>query len=160
VPEPYPLPSDYRGDFGEGLQTPSGKFEFVASTLKRIDDPDRPPLNQYMPAYEDPRRDPGLADFPLQLLTPHSRYPFHVMGDDEGSSLRDIREHRVLVGRPLLPGGAHQPAGCRSARHPGRRPDPALEPPRLGGLRRAGHRPPASGRGRRGDGIGRIPADG
>lgn len=97
VPEPYPLPSDYRGDFLEGLQTPSGKFEFIASTLKRIDDPDRPPLNQYMPVYEDPRRDPGLAEFPLQLLTPHSRYPFHVMGDDEGSSLRDIREHRVLV---------------------------------------------------------------
>ena len=33
----------------------------------------------------------------MQLLTPHSRYPFHVMGDDQSSSLRDIREHRVLV---------------------------------------------------------------
>ena len=96
TPEPYPLPSDYVAGFGNGLQTPSGKFEFVASTLKRIDDPDRPPLNQYMPLYDDPKRDPSLAQFPLQLLTPHSRYPFHLMGDDEGSSLRDIREHRVL----------------------------------------------------------------
>ena len=96
TPEPYPLPSDYVNGFGNGLQTPSGKFEFVASTLKRIDDPDRPPLNQYMPLYEDAKRDPETANFPLQLLTPHSRYPFHLMGDDEGSSLRDIREHRVL----------------------------------------------------------------
>jgi anaerobic selenocysteine-containing dehydrogenase len=69
---------------------------WMAQTLKRIDDPDRPPLNQYMPRYEDPSRDPEVADFPLQLLSPHSRYPFHVMGDDEGSSLLDIREHRVF----------------------------------------------------------------
>jgi trimethylamine-N-oxide reductase (cytochrome c) len=96
TPEPYPLPSEYVAGLGKGLQTPSGKFEFVASTLKRIDDPDRPPLNRYMPAYEDKQREPHLADFPLQLLSPHSRYPFHLMGDDEGCSVRDIREHRVF----------------------------------------------------------------
>jgi anaerobic selenocysteine-containing dehydrogenase len=96
TPEPYPLPSDYVKGYGEGLQTASGKFEFIASTLKKFDDPDRPALNQYMPLYEDHKRDPELAEFPLQLLSPHSRYPFHLMGDDEGSSLRDIREHRVL----------------------------------------------------------------
>ncbi len=96
TPEPYPLPSEYVAGLGKGLQTPSGKFEFVASTLKRIDDPDRPPLNQYMPVYEDGKREPQLAEFPLQLLSPHSRYPFHLMGDDEGCSVRDIREHRVL----------------------------------------------------------------
>ena len=77
--------------YGNGLQTPSGKFEFVAQTLKRIDDPDRPPLNKYMPLYENKQAEPELANFPLQLLSPHSRYPFHVMGDDEGSSLLDIR---------------------------------------------------------------------
>ncbi len=96
TPEPYPLPSDFVGDYGHGLQTPSGKFEFVATTLKRIDDPDRPPLNRYMATYEDPARDPELAEFTLKLLTPHTRYAFHVMGDDEGSSLLDIREHRVF----------------------------------------------------------------
>ncbi len=96
VPEPYPLPSDYVNGYGQGLQTPSGKFEFIAQTLKRIEDPDRPPLNAYMPAYEDKQRDPELAAFPLQLLSSHSRYPFHVMGDDEGSSLGEIREHRVF----------------------------------------------------------------
>jgi len=96
TPEPYPLPSDYVGGYLEGLQTPSGKFEFVAQTLKRIDDPDRPPLNRYMPTYEDPARNPELAGFPLKLLTAHTRYAFHVMGDDEGSSVNDIREHRVF----------------------------------------------------------------
>jgi hypothetical protein len=65
TPEPYPLPVRVRcNGFGSGLQTPSGKFEFVASTLKRIDDPDRPPLNQYMPLYEDGKRDPELAGLP------------------------------------------------------------------------------------------------
>ncbi len=97
VPEPYPLPSDYVGEYGEGLQTPSGKYEFVPETLTRIDDPGRPPVKKDMPSYEDPQKDEGLAEYPLQLLSPHSRYPFHVMGDDEGSSIRDIKDHRVLV---------------------------------------------------------------
>ena len=97
VPEPYPLPSDYRGEYGFGLQTPSGKYEFVPETLKRIDDPGRPPVNKYIPSYEDPQRDAELSEYPLQLLTQHSRYPFHLMGDDRGSALRDIKDHRVLV---------------------------------------------------------------
>jgi len=97
VPEPYPLPSDYVADFGGGLQTPSGKYEFVPETLGRFDDPERPQVNRYMPTYEDAKKDAALAGFPLQLLSPHSRYPFHLMGDDQGSSLRDIREHRIKV---------------------------------------------------------------
>lgn len=97
TPEPYPLPADYTGNFGEGLQTPSGKFEFVASTLNNIDDSGRPPLNKYMPTYEDPSRDEGLSDFTLQLLTPHTRYPFHIMGDEKGCTIRDIKDHRVRV---------------------------------------------------------------
>ena len=97
TPEPYPLPSDYVADFGQGLQTPSGKFEFVAQTLKNIDDPERPPLNKYMPTYEDPKKDARFADFPLQLLSPHSRYPFHIMGDERGCTIRDIKEHRLRV---------------------------------------------------------------
>jgi trimethylamine-N-oxide reductase (cytochrome c) len=97
TPEPYPLPADYVADWGKGLQTPSGKFEFVAQTLKNIDDSGRPPLNKYMPTYEDPQRDEQLADYPLQLLTPHSRYPYHIMGDERGCTIRDIKDHRVRV---------------------------------------------------------------
>ncbi len=98
LPEPYPLPSDFVSNYGEGLQTPSGKYEFVPTTLKRFDDPERPPMNKYMRTFENPENNPELAKYPLQLLSPHSRYPFHVMGDDEGCFLRDIREHRVKVG--------------------------------------------------------------
>lgn len=97
TPEPYPLPADYVGEFGEGLQTTSGKFEFLPDTLNQIDDPARPPLNRYQKSYENAEAEPVLADFPLQLLTPHTRYPFHIMGDDEGCTLQDIREHRVTV---------------------------------------------------------------
>ncbi len=78
------------------MQTPSTKFEFIAETLKRIDDPDRPPLNRYVAVYEDPERSPELAEFPLKLQTGHTRYAFHVMGDNKDSSIADIREHRVF----------------------------------------------------------------
>ena len=98
IPEPYPLPSDYVGNYGEGLQTPSGKYEFVPTTLKRFDDPERPAVNKYLRTFENNETNPELDKYPLRLLTPHSRYPFHVMGDDEGCFLRDIREHRVKVG--------------------------------------------------------------
>ena len=97
TPEPYPLPSDYVSEWGEGLQTPSGKYEFVASTLNNIDDEGRPPLNKYMPSYESAERDEQFKDYPLQLLTPHTRYPFHIMGDEEGCTIRDIPDHRVRV---------------------------------------------------------------
>jgi len=83
--------------FGMGMQTPSGKYEFIPETLSSIDDPGRPPLNKYMPTYEDPAKDERLADYPLQLLTPHSRYSFHVMSDQKDSIIRDISDHRVLI---------------------------------------------------------------
>jgi trimethylamine-N-oxide reductase (cytochrome c) len=97
VPEPYPLPADYVKEFGTGLQTPSGKFEFIPETLSRIDDPGRPQLNKYMPSYEDPHKDERLKEYPLQLLTPHTRYSFHVMSDQKDSIIRDIKDHRVLI---------------------------------------------------------------
>ena len=37
TPEPYPLPSDYKGDYLEGLQTQSGKYEFIAESLRKIE---------------------------------------------------------------------------------------------------------------------------
>jgi anaerobic selenocysteine-containing dehydrogenase len=71
----------------------------VPTTLKRFDDPERPPVNKYLRTFENQENEPEIAArYPLRLLTPHSRYPFHLMGDDEGCFLRDIREHRVKVG--------------------------------------------------------------
>src|SRR3546814_13231358 len=65
----------------------SGLIEFECESLKRFDadDPDRPPIVKYNPAFEgihDPRR----QKYPLQLLTPHPRYSFHTQGDGKDRS--------------------------------------------------------------------------
>ena len=93
-----PLPGDYTDQFLEGLQTQSGKFEFESSSLKRYapDDEERPPIVKYTPSWEGPDN-PDLADYPLQMITPHARYSFHSQGDGKDSYLNDIDEHRVIV---------------------------------------------------------------
>lgn len=98
VPEPHPLPAEYTERFGEGLQTQSGKFEFECSSLKRFDpdDPERPPIVKYLPSWEGPRS-ADYARYPLQLISPHSRFSYHTMCDGKDSSVNDIEEHRVLV---------------------------------------------------------------
>ena len=82
VPEPHPLPGSYGEDFLDGLQTQSGKIEFESSSLKRYgNDPERPPLNKYIPAWEGSRSKDLLAKYPLHLISPHARYSFHTIGD-------------------------------------------------------------------------------
>lgn len=98
VPEPSPLPAEYGEEYLGGLQTQSGKFEFEPSSLKRFgQDPERPPVNRYIPAWEG-RQTTGLYQrFPLQLITPHPRFSFHTMGDGKDSVVNDIVDHRVMV---------------------------------------------------------------
>jgi len=97
VPEPHPLPGDYGEEFLEGLQTQSGKIEFVPESLKKFDDPERPPLNEYMPSWEG-THSAGLIDkYPIQLVSAHSRYSFHTLGDGKNSVINDIHDHRLLV---------------------------------------------------------------
>ena len=58
VPEAHPLPADYSGEFLDGLQTQSGKFEFLPNSLQQFD-PDseeRPALNSYIPAWKESTR--------------------------------------------------------------------------------------------------------
>lgn len=97
VPEPHPLPADYGEEYLEGLQTQSGKIEFVPETLKQFKDPERPPVNKYMPSWEGPSSKDILAKYPIQLLSPHSRYSFHTLGDGKDSAINDIHEHRTRV---------------------------------------------------------------
>jgi trimethylamine-N-oxide reductase (cytochrome c) len=99
VPEAMPLPGDYSGQFLEGLQTQSSKFEFVANSLKRFapDDPERPPLPRYTPSWEGPAVADLAARYPLQLITPHARFSFHSQGDGKESFLQNIDEHRVNI---------------------------------------------------------------
>jgi trimethylamine-N-oxide reductase (cytochrome c) len=95
-----PLPGDYAGDFGIGLQTQSGKIEFVSSSLKRFDpdDPERPPMGQYIESWEGHHTSELYAKYPLHLITPHVRHSFHTMGDAKDSVVNDIKDHRVLIG--------------------------------------------------------------
>ena len=98
TPEPHPLPGSYGEDFREGLQTQSGKLEFESSSLKRYgQDPERPPINEYIPSWEGLQTTELVAKYPLQLVSPHSRYSFHTKGDGKDSAVNDIRDHRVLI---------------------------------------------------------------
>jgi trimethylamine-N-oxide reductase (cytochrome c) len=98
VPEPHPMPGDYSQNFLEGLQTQSGKFEFECSSLKRFDpdDPERPPVVRYARSWEGPGTELSES-YPLQLISPHSRFSYHTLSDGKLSAINDIEEHRVLV---------------------------------------------------------------
>ena len=95
VPEPMPLPSDYKDGYLKGIQTQSGKIEFEASSLKRFDqnDPERPPIVKYKPAFQVNKN----SKYPIMMLTPHPRYSFHTQGDAKDSFINDISDHRVKV---------------------------------------------------------------
>ncbi len=98
VPEPTPLPSEYGDTYLDGLQTRSGKFEFESSSLKQFgEDPERPPVNKYIPSWEGRQTKELYERFPLQLLTPHPRFSFHTKGDGKDSIVNDIVDHRVLI---------------------------------------------------------------
>ena len=100
IPEPIPLPSQWAGEFGKGLSTQSGKFEFIPNSLKRFDavDPERNPLNRYVPSWEGPRTESLVKKFPVQMISTHSRYSFHTYGDGKDSTINDIEDHRVHIG--------------------------------------------------------------
>ncbi|HJV00704.1 MAG TPA: molybdopterin-dependent oxidoreductase, partial [Burkholderiaceae bacterium] len=92
APEPSPLPSQYAEDFGVGLQTPSGKIEFVPTTLRRNcpDSEERPPLNRYVPSWEGLQTRELVARFPLQMVSSHSRYSFHTHHDGKDGFLNAL----------------------------------------------------------------------
>ena len=97
VPEPHPLPADYAEEFQKGLQTQSGKIEFIPETLKKFDDPERPALNKYIPSWEGLQTTDLLSKYPLQLISSHARYSFHTLGDGKDSTINDIKDHRLLI---------------------------------------------------------------
>ena len=51
---------------------------------------------KYEPSWEGPHS-PEYARYPLQLLTPHSKYSFHTQGDGKSSFLLNIPDHRVKI---------------------------------------------------------------
>ena len=97
VPEAQPLPSDYTEEYLRGLQTQSGKLEFECNSLKRFNDPERPPIVKYEPSWEGAHSGELFERYPLQLLTPHCKYSFHTQGDGKDLFLLNIEDHRVKV---------------------------------------------------------------
>ncbi len=99
VPDLSPLPGDYTEEWRRGLQTQTGKIEFESSSLKRFDpdDPERPPIMTYRESWEGPHTTELFEKYPLQLITPHSRFSFHTHHDGKGGAVNEIAEHRVLI---------------------------------------------------------------
>lgn len=99
LPEPHPLPAGYSDGFLNGLQTQSTLFEFVPSSLKRLDpeQPGRPPVLRYERPFDGARADPRYEKFPLQLMTPHQRFSFHTAQDGKQNAINDLEDHRVLI---------------------------------------------------------------
>jgi trimethylamine-N-oxide reductase (cytochrome c) len=97
TPEPHPLPSDYKTGFLEGLQTQSGKIEFLPNSLKRgdPDNPERPVLNRYVPAWEGRHSGDLAKAYPLQLVSSHPRYSFHTQADGKSGPINAIEDHRM-----------------------------------------------------------------
>lgn len=98
LPEPFPLPSQYAEQFGHGLQTPSGKFEFVPTTLRRNEakHPDRPAVNRYTPSWEGRQTKDLFDKYPIQMVCTHSRYSFHTHSDNT-SATDQIKDHRAYI---------------------------------------------------------------
>jgi trimethylamine-N-oxide reductase (cytochrome c) len=99
TPELSPFPGDYTEKYGMGLQTQSGKLEFVCSSLMRFDpdDPERPVMTKYIPSWEGHHTKELYEKYPLQLISPHARFSFHTMGDGKDSILNDVKDHRVMI---------------------------------------------------------------
>jgi trimethylamine-N-oxide reductase (cytochrome c) len=84
-----------------GLQTQSGKVEFVSNSLKRFghydtDDKERPLMPMYIPSWEGHHTE-RFKKYPLAVLSPHPRFSFHTMGDGKDAFMNDIKDHRVEI---------------------------------------------------------------
>lgn len=51
----------------------------------------------YQPSWEGCESTEIYEKYPLQLISPHSKYSFHTMGDGKDSNINDIDEHRRLI---------------------------------------------------------------
>ncbi len=66
-----------------GLDTPSGKIEFVSSRIAEqdADNLERPPLAKWM-THSEVQGSKKAKDYPLSVMSNHPRFRFHVQGDD------------------------------------------------------------------------------
>ncbi|MBS0613605.1 MAG: molybdopterin-dependent oxidoreductase [Proteobacteria bacterium] len=81
---------------GGELGTFSGKIEFESQSLLKLapEDGERPPVPHYLPSWEG-HHSPEMAQFPLQLMSPHPRFSFHTHYDKHAAWLDEIPGHRI-----------------------------------------------------------------
>ena len=135
----------------QGPADPSGKIEFVTSSLKRFEQrrqatpSDRPMGPQYIPSWEGHRTDGALREVPaadgLARTRASASTPWATPRRAGSTRSRTTGPHR----RPLLLDHAPQQQGRGGARYRRRRPHPRLQRPRLGHPGGAGHRAGRSG---------------
>jgi len=86
----------------KGLQTASGKIEFVASSLRRFEatgtiDPERPALGpQYLESWEGHHTRELYQKYPLQMVSPHPRYSYHTLADGKDGWMIEVKNNRTL----------------------------------------------------------------
>lgn len=68
---------------GGGLETPTGKIEFVSSRIAALDpgNTERPPLAKWT-LHSEMSGSPKAQKYPLSVVSNHPRFRFHVQGDD------------------------------------------------------------------------------
>lgn len=68
---------------GSGLETPSGKIEFVSGLISKLDaaDTERPPVAKWV-THSEMASSKKALDYPLLVMSNHPRFRFHVQGDD------------------------------------------------------------------------------
>jgi len=99
TPEGGPNPNNQV--MGKGLQTRTGKIEFIATSIEAFEkagyvDEYRPAMHRYVPAWESQHTELAKK-YPLGMLSPHPRFSLHTMGDGKDSFMNDIKDHRVLI---------------------------------------------------------------
>ncbi len=79
------------------LDTPTGKLEFEAESLKANTpyDNERAPVARYQHSWEG-HKSPLFKKYSLHLISPHPRYGYHTHYDAHSDWLSEIPEHRVL----------------------------------------------------------------
>jgi len=79
------------------MATYSGKIEFVSQSLLKHfpDDEERPPCPRYIPSWEGHTSELARK-YPLQFISPHTRYSYHTHYDTHTPWLGEIPGHRIL----------------------------------------------------------------
>ncbi len=75
--------------------TPSGKIEIYSRKLEERNTPDLPPIPTYIEPWEGPS-DPLAKEFPLQLITTHSKRRIH-SNMHNVDWLRDLEPHKLWL---------------------------------------------------------------